>query len=113
MERLLIALAVVAVAAVVSEVVRRRRSADAPTQSRRELPSQLDRSDFPGDNWLVTIFTSESCSTCADVVRKAKDRVFAMQVLQQDYRDAAATFDIGLAGVIKDATDRDAWCTEV
>lgn len=29
----------------------------------------------------------------ADSVRKAKERVFAMQVLQQDYRDAASTFD--------------------
>ena len=72
MERLLLALAIVAVAGVVSTLVRRQRQADPPTQSRGELPSQLDRADFDGDDWLVAVFTSESCSTCADVVRKAQ-----------------------------------------
>jgi hypothetical protein len=72
MERLLFALVIVALAAVASNVVRRRRHADPPTQTRGELPSQLDRSDFEGAGWLVAVFTSESCSTCADVVRKAE-----------------------------------------
>ncbi len=72
MERLLLALAIVALAAVASTAVRRRRRADPPTQTRGELPSQLDRSDFDGEGWLVAVFTSESCSTCADVVRKAE-----------------------------------------
>jgi hypothetical protein len=71
MERLLLALAIVAVAAAVSNVVRTRRRSDPPTQARGELPAQLDRSDFDGTNWLVAVFTSDSCSTCADVVRKA------------------------------------------
>ncbi|MCB0968025.1 MAG: hypothetical protein KDB37_14415 [Ilumatobacter sp.] len=71
MDRLILALAVVAVAAVVAEVVRRRRAVDPPTQPRFEAPAQLDRSDFGGDAWLVAVFTSETCSTCADVVRKA------------------------------------------
>lgn len=72
MERLLLALAIIAVAAVASRVVRSKRSSDPPTQSRRALPSQLDRADFEGDGWLVAVFTSESCNTCADVVRKAE-----------------------------------------
>jgi hypothetical protein len=72
MERLLLAVAVVAVAALAAEVVRRRRRTDPPTQPRYELPSQLDRGDFAGDGWLVAVFTSETCSTCADVVRKAR-----------------------------------------
>lgn len=71
MERLILAVAVVAIAAIVAEVVRRRRTADPPTQPRFEAPAQLDRRDFAGDGWLVAVFTSESCSTCADVVRKA------------------------------------------
>lgn len=71
MERLLLAVAVVAVAAVVAQSIQRRRAADPPTQPRRELPSQLDRADFDGRGWLVAVFTSETCSTCADVVRKA------------------------------------------
>lgn len=80
MLRLLIALAIVVLAAAVAEVVRRRRIADPPTQSRRELPSQLDRADFDGANtatgtgagWLVAIFTSDTCESCADVKRKAE-----------------------------------------
>lgn len=72
MQQLLLALAIMAVAAIVAEVVRRRRSSDPPTQPRRELPSQLDRADFPGAGWLVVVFTSDTCSTCEDVVRKAQ-----------------------------------------
>lgn len=72
MERLVIALVVVAVAAAVGEIVRRRRAVDPPTQPTFETPAQLDRSDFAGTGWLVAVFTSESCSTCADVVRKAE-----------------------------------------
>jgi len=71
MERLLLAVAVVAIAAAIGEVVRRRRAADPPTQPRFDVPAQIDRSDFDGDGWLVAVFTSDSCSTCADVVSKA------------------------------------------
>lgn len=77
MDRLVIAIVIMAVAAVVAEVVRRRRSADPPTQPRSPLPSQLDRTDFPGSGWLVAVFSSDSCSTCAEVIRKA-------EVLQSD-----------------------------
>ena len=74
MERLLIAVAIVLIGAAVGEVVRRRRQVDPPTQPRRELPAQLDRGDFaePDVPWLVAVFSSETCSTCADVVRKAE-----------------------------------------
>lgn len=72
MGRLLLAVFVVAAVAVVAEVVRRRRASDPPTQPRGELPAQVDRSDFDGDGWLVAVFTSETCTSCADVVRKAE-----------------------------------------
>ena len=72
MERAVLALVVIAVAAVVAEVVRRRRVVDPPTQVRHQIPAQLDRGDFEGDGWLVAVFTSETCNTCADVVRKAE-----------------------------------------
>ena len=74
MERLLIAVAIVAVAVAVGELARRRRQVDPPTQPRRELPAQLDRRDFgrPEAPWLVAVFSSDTCSTCADVVDKAK-----------------------------------------
>ena len=90
MGRLLLAVALVAVVAVVADLVRRRRAADPPTQARREIPSQLDREDFDGSGWLVAVFTSETCSTCADVVRKAEvvrsDEVTVMTATFQEQR---------------------------
>lgn len=73
MTQLLIALLVVLVAAGLAEVVRRRRHSDPPTQRQHQLPSQIDRADFDRADapWLLAVFTSESCSTCADVVSKA------------------------------------------
>jgi Thioredoxin len=71
-DRLLIAAAIVIVAAAVAVVVRRRRP-DAPTQPTGAAPTQLDRRDFdrPDADWLVVVFTSATCHTCADVVAKA------------------------------------------
>ena len=71
MLRLIIAVAVVVIAALIAELLRRRRVADPPTQGRQELPSQLDRADFDGTGWLVAVFTSDTCDSCADVKRKA------------------------------------------
>jgi len=74
MDRILIAALIVAVAAAVALVQRRRRTIDAPTQARHEAPTQLDRSDFPHPEreWLLAAFTSATCLTCADVARKAQ-----------------------------------------
>lgn len=73
MQRVVIALVIVAVAAVIAVVQRRRRGTDAPTQARYEAPAQLDRADFPHADreWLLVAFTSATCDTCADVARKA------------------------------------------
>ena len=74
MDRLLVALALAAVAVAVAFVLQGRR-ADAPTQPRTwEAPAQLDRTDFdrPDAPWLVCVFSSATCSTCADVVAKAR-----------------------------------------
>jgi hypothetical protein len=66
MTRLLIAAALVAVAVVIALVVERRRPAP-PTQPTYAVPSQLDRDDFarPDAPWLVVVFTSATCDTCA------------------------------------------------
>jgi len=91
--RALVAVAIVVIAALVAEVVRRRRRADPPTQPRYELPSQLDRTDFerPDAPWLVAVFTSETCSTCADVVTKSEvlrsDDVAVTNVTYQARKD--------------------------
>lgn len=98
MERVALALAVMVVAALVAQVVRRRRRFDPPTQPRHEVPSQLDRADFDGAGWLVAVFTSESCSTCADVVRKAEvmacDDVTVSVASYQARRDLHDRYDI-------------------
>jgi hypothetical protein len=98
MERILLAAAIMAVAAVAAEFARRRRRSDPPTQPRRELPSQLDRSDFDGDGWLVTVFTSDTCSTCADVVAKAavvrSDEVTVTTVSFQARPDLHQRYDV-------------------
>jgi protein-disulfide isomerase len=74
MDRLLIAVAIVAVAVLVALAIRRRRRPDAPAQVTRAVPSQLDRADFerPDAKWLVAVFTSATCGSCADVVAAAR-----------------------------------------
>jgi hypothetical protein len=91
--RFLVAIGVVAAALVVAGVARRRRRADAPTQVRHQLPEQLDRADFPRPDapWLVVVFSSATCSTCADVVRKARvleaPEVAVAEISFQEHRD--------------------------
>lgn len=74
MERALIALALAAVALVVAAVVQRRQRADAPVRTGYAVPSQVDRADFPRPDapWLVAVFTSATCSTCAGVWERAQ-----------------------------------------
>ena len=73
MTNILIAAAVVLCAAAAAVVGRKRRP-QAPTQPRMQVPSQVDRADFDGSDkaWLVAVFSSASCHTCADVVAKAR-----------------------------------------
>lgn len=74
MDRLLLALGIAVVAAVVALAMRRRGGSDAPTQWTGRIPQQLDRRDFaePGKPWLVAVFTSATCDTCKDVRSKAE-----------------------------------------
>jgi thiol-disulfide isomerase/thioredoxin len=72
-ERVLVALVLIAVAVCVAVVLERRKPA-APTQPRRwDVPAQLDRDDFEGRDcpWLVAVFTSSTCESCDQVVPKA------------------------------------------
>ncbi len=72
MIRLFIVLVVAGVAASLGVLSRRNR--DAPTQSTYAVPTQLDRTDFiqPSKQWLVVVFTSATCNTCADIEAKAR-----------------------------------------
>lgn len=73
-ERLALVVLLVVVAIVVAMVVERRRRPAAPTNVTHTLPTQLDRADFgrPDAPWLVAVFTSATCSTCAGVWSKAQ-----------------------------------------
>jgi hypothetical protein len=69
----LLAAALIVVAVVVAAVLRRRPSAP-PTQPRQwAVPTQLDRRDFEGLDrpWLVAVFTSSTCDSCARATAKA------------------------------------------
>jgi hypothetical protein len=70
-ERVLIAIALVVVAVVVAYVLQRRKP-DAPSAPKWQIPAQLDRQDFraPQAEWLVAVFTSSTCDTCAEVMTK-------------------------------------------
>jgi hypothetical protein len=74
MPQLLIAVVVVVGAIGLGLALRRRQRVDAPSQATHVVPIQLDRTDFADSAtpWLVAVFSSASCSTCADVVRKAQ-----------------------------------------
>ena len=73
MERLIVAAVIVVVVGAVALVARTRRTPDAPTQRRYNVPQQIDRSDFgrPEAPWAVTVFTSATCDVCAGVAERA------------------------------------------
>jgi hypothetical protein len=73
-ERLVLAVVLVAIAVVVAVVLDRRHKSDAPTQAAWTVPGQLDRRDFTRADapWLVAVFTSATCGSCAATWDKAK-----------------------------------------
>jgi hypothetical protein len=73
-DRLALVVVLAALAIAVALVVERRRRPPAPTNVGHTLPQQLDRHDFerPEASWLVAVFTSVTCHTCAAVWDKAK-----------------------------------------
>jgi hypothetical protein len=85
---LVVVLAVVAVG--VAVVVQRRRGVPAPANTSHTLPDRVDRRDFerPDAAWLVAVFTSATCSTCAGVWEKA--RLLASDEVAVQQLEAAA-----------------------
>ncbi|MFP5318284.1 MAG: hypothetical protein ACLGI2_08315 [Acidimicrobiia bacterium] len=84
MERLIVAAVVVLAAAALAWVVRRRRP-EPPTQARWSAPAQLDRNDFdrPDAPWLLALFTSATCDSCASTRDKAAVLASADVVVQE------------------------------
>lgn len=73
MGRLALALVLVAAAVAVAWVVQ-RRARPASRAPRFQVPDRVERADFarPDAPWLVAVFTSETCDTCAEVTAKAR-----------------------------------------
>jgi len=71
--RVVVAVVLFALLAAVAWWLERRRGHDAPTQSPSATPTQLDRADFarPDAPWLVVLFTSRNCDSCAGLYDKA------------------------------------------
>jgi hypothetical protein len=128
---LVVVLAVVAVG--VAYVIQRRQPTAAPAAAATgyNVPDQLDRADFarPEAPWLVAVFTSATCSTCAgtwdkarlldsDVVATEEVEVSARQELHGKYRidgvpatvvaDADGTVQASFLGPV---TATDLWAT--
>ena len=91
MERLSIAAVLVVAAVLVAFAVERRRPAP-PTQPRWAVPGQLDRADFDGRDrpWLVAVFTSSVCESCARATAKASVLASPLVAYQDvSYQDRA------------------------
>lgn len=73
MERVLLAVGIALVVAVLAILLERRRP-EAPSQRKWAVPDQLDRADFdrPGAPWLVAVFSSATCNSCATAVARAQ-----------------------------------------
>ncbi|MCY4272132.1 MAG: hypothetical protein OXF00_05760 [bacterium] len=88
MARTLTALAVIAGVLAVAWLVRRLRPATAPAAAPAySVPAQLARWDFaqPDAEWLLAVFTSKTCSTCAAVMKAAEglaDESLAVQEVE-------------------------------
>lgn len=70
--RVLVALALVALAVAIASMLERRRRVAAPTQGQPLVPQQLDREDFPRPDapWLVVLWSSRACESCQGLAEK-------------------------------------------
>src|SRR5580765_5501899 len=89
MERVFIAAGLAVAVAVLAWVVQRRRP-EAPSQRRWAVPDQLDRADFerPGAPFLIAVFTSATCNSCAQTLENARE-VASADVVAQEVEVAA------------------------
>ncbi len=131
MERLLVAVVLGVIAVGVAAVLQRRTSRREMTPVGYGVPAQVDRDDFerPDAPWLVVLFSSDTCASCAAAWEKARhlasDDVVVQEVeaaerrdLHQRYRvDAVPTLIVvDVEGVVRASflgtpTAADLWAT--
>ena len=73
-DRALTAVALAGIVLLVAWTLQRRRPADAPVRTGYAVPTQVARADFdrPEAPWLVVVFTSSTCTSCAGVWERAQ-----------------------------------------
>jgi hypothetical protein len=73
-DRLLVLLAVAAVAGAVALLLRSRLGTDAPTRPAWAVPDHVDRADLdrPDAPWMVAVFSSSTCTACRGTWEKAR-----------------------------------------
>jgi hypothetical protein len=103
MTRLLLAVGLAAVVGAVAYVLQRRRAGVEPVVERHHVPTGVERTDFtrPDAPWLVVVFTSATCTTCAatwEVARQMASSVVATQEVEA-IRDAALHDRYGITAV--------------
>ena len=86
MARTLITVGAIVGALAVAWLYRRFRPS-APTAPTYSVPPRLERGDFaqPNTDWLLAVFTSKTCSTCAAVIEAAEglaDGTLAVQEVE-------------------------------
>jgi hypothetical protein len=84
-DRLVVALVLAAVAVGIALLIQRRQRPATPVRTGYSVPDQLDRGDFdrPEAPWLVVVFSSATCRTCAGVWDKASQLASAEVAVQQ------------------------------
>jgi hypothetical protein len=103
MLRVIVAFALFALLAALAWWLERRRRTEGPTQTSGVVPGQLDRTDFarPEAPWLVVLFTSSTCDSCAGLYDKAaaleSDEVAVTEVEYFAHRDLHARYHVDAA----------------
>ena len=87
MVRLLPAVLLATVVALLAIHLQRRRPGAAPVVDRHHVPTAVARADFvrPEADWLVVVFTSATCDTCAatwEVARQLDSPAVATQEVE-------------------------------
>ena len=103
MSRLLLAVALAGVVALVAYLLQRRRPGVVPVVERHHVPTGVERADFarPDADWLVVVFTSATCDTCAatwEVARQLESPAVAVQEVEAT-RDRALPGRYGIDAV--------------
>ena len=84
-ERIFLAVGLALVALAVAAYLQRRQRPAAPIRTGWSVPAQVDRADFarPEAPWLVAVFTSSTCSSCAGVWQRAQPLASEAVVVQE------------------------------